>query len=91
MVGFGFTDSSGVKPVVCAHCDGHEAKGGKRPYCSYKHLHASVTQQHLSACKTQTYTNVTSQCVAAALRDQFSIVLLDIVRDVGVGVDVDVM
>lgn len=76
MVDFGFTHSSGVKPVVCANCDGHEAEGGKSAHCSDEHLHASVTQQHLSACKTQTYTNVTSQCAAGLRTDQFNIVLL---------------
>lgn len=82
MVDFGFTHSSGVKPVVCAHCDGHEAEGGKRAHCSDEHLYSSVTQQHLSACKTRTYTNVTSGCVAGAIINQFTIVLLVIVSDV---------
>lgn len=82
MVDFGFTHSSGVKPVVCTHRNGHEAEGGKSAHCSDEHLHASVTQQHLSTCKTQTYTNVTSECAAGLIIDQFAIVLLVTVSDV---------
>lgn len=44
----GATHAAGVKPVVRAHGDGHEAEGAESPRRSEQHHHASVTQPHVS-------------------------------------------
>lgn len=44
---FHAADPSRVQPVVCPHCDGHEAEGGERAHRRHEHLDAAVTHQHL--------------------------------------------